>query len=174
MWLRSRSPEATRAAGRLLGEAVEAGGAVLALVGPLGAGKTVFAQGLAAGLGIDPEAVASPTFTIIHEHLAAGGRRFAHVDCYRVGSAAELEFAGFLDLLEPGAVVAVEWGDRFEAVLPGDHLSVTLTRTPAEDSRRWLSAVASGPAAEALLARWCAAIGRGDAHRDLESAAQGP
>lgn len=147
---------------------------MLALVGPLGAGKTVFVQGLAAGLGVDPEAVASPTFVIAHEHVAAGGRRFAHVDCYRVGSVAELESAGFLDLLEPGAVVAVEWGDRFEQALPADHLTVTFSRRPGEGSRRWLSAVASGPAAEALLARWCAAIGRCDAHSDLESAEPGP
>jgi tRNA threonylcarbamoyladenosine biosynthesis protein TsaE len=145
---------------------------VLALAGPLGAGKTVFVQGLAAGLGVDPEAVASPTFVIAHEHLAAGGRRFAHVDCYRVGSAAELESAGFLDLLEPGAVVAVEWGDRFEQALPADHLTVSFARNPGEGSRRWLSAVASGPAAEVLLARWCAAIGS-LAHSDLESAEPG-
>lgn len=174
MWLRSPSPDATRAAGRLLGEVLGAEGAVIALVGPLGAGKTLFAKGLAEGLGIDPAALASPTFTIAHEHRAPSGRAFAHVDCYRLRSAAELEAAGFLDLLAPGAVVAVEWGDRFPQALPADHLRVELARADG-DSQRWLSAVASGPAAEALLARWLEAIRRHAALRgDLELAARGP
>jgi tRNA threonylcarbamoyladenosine biosynthesis protein TsaE len=168
LWLHSRSPEATRAAGRLLGAVIEAEGAVLALVGPLGAGKTLFAQGLAAGIGVDPQAVSSPTFVIAHEHVGARGRRFAHVDCYRVASVAELESAGFLDLLEPGAVVAVEWGDRFLQALPDDHLVVRFARRPAEGSRRWLSAVAFGPASQALLARWRAAVDLAEASSDFE------
>jgi tRNA threonylcarbamoyladenosine biosynthesis protein TsaE len=131
---------------------------VLLLCGPLGAGKTVFVQGLAAGLGLDPRAVASPTFVIAHEYAAPGGRRLCHVDCYRLASAGELEAAGLLDLLAPGAVVAVEWGDRFEQALPSERLTLRFERAPGEDSRRRLSAVASGPAAQALLARWQAAI----------------
>ena len=175
MWLRSPSPEATRAAGRLLGVALGSQGAVIALAGALGAGKTVFAKGLAEGLGIDPAALASPTFTIVHEHRAPDGRVFAHVDCYRLRSAAELEAAGFLDLLAPGAVVVVEWGDLFPEALPADHLEVRLARVPHEDSQRWLSAVASGPAAEALLARWLEALRRHVAAcGDLELASSGP
>jgi tRNA threonylcarbamoyladenosine biosynthesis protein TsaE len=170
--LHSPSPEATRRLAAALARALERG-LLVALVGPLGAGKTVFVQGLAAGLGVAPEAVASPTFVIAHEHLAASGRRLAHVDCYRVGSVAELEAAGFLDLLEPGAVVAVEWGDRFAEALPADHLRVSFASRAGEGSRRWLSAVAFGPAAEALLARWRAAIGRGG-QGELEVAEQGP
>jgi tRNA threonylcarbamoyladenosine biosynthesis protein TsaE len=160
LWLASPSPEATRAAGRRLGEVIPAQGAVIALVGPLGAGKTLFAKGIAEGLGIDPAALASPTFGIAHEYRSPAGRRLTHVDCYRLGSAAELEAAGWLDWLEPGAVVAVEWGDRFPDALPEDHLRVELAREPGEDSQRRLSAVASGPASEALLARWRDALGR--------------
>jgi tRNA threonylcarbamoyladenosine biosynthesis protein TsaE len=174
LWLRSRSPEATGTAGRLLGEVIGAEGAVLALCGPLGAGKTVFAKGLAAGLGIDPARVASPTFVIACEYPAPDGRRLAHVDCYRLTSPAELEAAGFLDLLEPGTVVVVEWADRFPDALPPDHLAVRFAREPGEGSRRWLSAVASGPAAESLLARWREAIRSRGRDSDLEPSERGP
>lgn len=158
----SPSPEATREAGRLLTRAIEPAGLVLVLTGPLGAGKTVFAKGLAAGLGIDPAAVASPTFAICSEYTAPDGRRFAHVDCYRIGSGPELEDAGFVDLLAPGAIVAIEWGERFRDILPGDRLEVTLSRPPAPArvaseafvADRRLDAVASGPVAARVLARW--------------------
>jgi tRNA threonylcarbamoyl adenosine modification protein YjeE len=101
---------------------------VVSLVGPLGAGKTVFVKGLAEGLGIEPAGVSSPSFTIVNEYTARGERRLAHVDLYRVETGRELEDAGFLDLLEPDAVVAVEWGDRFPEVLPEDRLEIRLAR----------------------------------------------
>jgi tRNA threonylcarbamoyladenosine biosynthesis protein TsaE len=156
----SPSPEATHAAARRLAEAIAPGGLALALVGPLGAGKTAFVKGLAAGLGIDPADVASPTFVIASEYEAARGLRLAHVDCLRVESEAELEAAGFLDLLVPGVVLAVEWSDRFPAALPADHLELRLAREPGAPTRRALDAVAFGPAAEAALARWRAALAR--------------
>lgn len=174
MWLRSPSPEATQAAGRLLGEVLRSArdAGVVALVGELGAGKTVFAKGLAAGLGIDPRALASPTFTLVHEHCAPDGRRLAHVDCYRLRSAAELEAAGFLDLLAPGVVALVEWGDRFPDALPADHLRIQLARVPGRDSQRRLSAVVSGPAAEAWLERWHDALRRHAAESHAQSNAR--
>lgn len=166
MHLRSRAPEDTQKAGRCLGESLEAG-LVIALLGPLGAGKTLFAKGLAEGLGVDPTAVASPTFTIASEYTGRDGRPFAHVDCYRLANAAELEGAGFLDLLRPEAVVAVEWGDRVPGALPADRLEIRIERasSPAagsaseEASHRTLNAIASGPGAEAVLARWREALG---------------
>ena len=171
MWLRSPSPEATQAAGRLLGEVLrdERDAGVVALVGELGAGKTVFAKGFAAGLGIDPRALASPTFVLVHEHAAPDGRRLAHVDCYRLRSAAELEAAGFLDLLAPGVVAVVEWGDRFPDALPADHLRIELARVSGRDSQRRLSAVASGPSAAAWLERWQLALRRRAAESDAQS-----
>jgi tRNA threonylcarbamoyladenosine biosynthesis protein TsaE len=158
--LPSPSPEATRAAAGALARALDAGGLVVALMGPLGAGKTVFVKGLAEGLGIDPAAVASPTFAIASEYAAPGGRRLAHVDLYRVESTGELEATGFLDLLEPGAVVAVEWADRLPGALPADRLEVRLGRPDAAraPSRRVIEAEASGPVAEAALARWSEAL----------------
>ena len=153
------------AAGRLVA-CLGAEGLVIALVGPLGVGKTVFAKGLAQGLGIPPDLVASPTFAIASEYRSTGGRIFAHVDVYRLESAAELDATGFLDLLEPGNLVAVEWADRFPEALPADRLQVQLERgqaPPGEASvverQRSLNAVASGPVSRAVLDLWDQAMG---------------
>lgn len=132
---------------------------MVALVGPLGAGKTAFVKGLAEGIGIDPDEVASPTFAIASEHGAAGAR-LAHVDFYRIACAAELEATGFRDLLVPGLWLAVEWADRFPEALPADRLEVRiapLAGGPA--THREISAIALGPVAAAVLARWGAAPG---------------
>jgi tRNA threonylcarbamoyladenosine biosynthesis protein TsaE len=128
---------------------------VLALVGPLGAGKTLFVQGIAAGLGIDPGQVTSPTFVIAGEYAAPDGQRLHHLDLYRLQSVAELEQAGFLDLLEAGAVVAIEWADRFVEELPRDHLRLEIERLGegAGQARR-LRARSGGRNADAVLARW--------------------
>jgi tRNA threonylcarbamoyladenosine biosynthesis protein TsaE len=154
--LDSPNPETTRAAAAALARVLDAGGLVLALVGPLGAGKTLFVKGLAEGLGIDPAVVTSPSFAIASEYTAPGGRRLAHVDLYRVESEGELEATGFLDLLEPGAVVAVEWADRLPGALPADRLELRLARPDAASapSRRVIEAEAWGPVAEAALTRW--------------------
>ena len=134
---------------------------MVALVGPLGAGKTVFVKGLAEGLGIDPARVASPSFVIASEYQAPSGTRLAHVDLYRVESVAELEAAGFLDLLEPGALVAVEWADRFPGALPGDRLELRIERPLGRSAgaQRVLNAEGLGVVAAAVLARWREALG---------------
>ncbi|MBI5844954.1 MAG: tRNA (adenosine(37)-N6)-threonylcarbamoyltransferase complex ATPase subunit type 1 TsaE [Deltaproteobacteria bacterium] len=115
----TQSPEETREAGRALGETL-APGTVLALVGGLGAGKTCFAQGLAVGLGVDPEvAVTSPTFTLVNEY--PGRVPFVHADLYRLENAAELDTTGLFDGQDPDSVTAVEWADRVdEALLMAD------------------------------------------------------
>lgn len=156
MWLRSRTPDATRAAGRLLGRALGDAGVVLGLVGPLGAGKTLFVKGLAEALGLDPQQVSSPTFVIANEYPLAGGRVLVHVDLYRVESEGELLATGFLDWLDPRNVVAVEWSDRLPDALPTSRLDVRFE--PDGDSQRRLDAIASGPGAQALLARWRAEV----------------
>ena len=158
----SRSPEATRAAARELARSAGARGLVVALVGPLGAGKTAFAKCLGEGLGLDPDQVASPTFAIASEYPKARGLRFAHVDLYRVESEAELEAAGFRDLLAPDVLLAVEWADRFPEALPADRLEVRIAPPgggPA--THREIFALALGPAAVEALARWSAALDRG-------------
>ncbi len=169
MHWRSPGAEATAAAARALAGCISDHGLLISLVGPLGAGKTAFVKGLAAGLGVDPARVASPTFVIASEYLLdprgddpAAARRLAHVDLFRIESEAELEAVGFLDLLEPGAVVAVEWADRFPRALPSDRLELRIERpTGASDpALRVLHATGSGPASEAALDRWCVALAK--------------
>ena len=152
MWFLSRSPEDTHAQAAQLGAACGASGACVALVGKLGAGKTAFVQGLASGLGLDAQTVASPTFVIASEYPLPGGRRLAHVDLYRVRDEDELELVGFSDLEGPGTILAVEWADRLPAALPADRLEVRLERQNA--TLRRLEVRARGPGAEALLERW--------------------
>lgn len=114
----SRSPQETFEWGRRLGAACR-GGETFALSGELGAGKTVFAKGIAAGLGIDPESVRSPTFVLMEVHGGRGARApLAHADAYRVEDAAAFARDGWDDLAP--AVRAVEWAERVAAILPGD------------------------------------------------------
>jgi tRNA threonylcarbamoyladenosine biosynthesis protein TsaE len=111
----SRSAEETFQAGRAAAAQVRAGD-VMALVGDLGAGKTQWVKGLAAGLGSDA-AVTSPTFTLIHEY--GGGRLpLYHVDCYRLERAAELVGIGLDDYLDGEGVMVIEWADKFPELIP--------------------------------------------------------
>jgi len=85
-------------------------GAVLLLSGDLGAGKTAFVRGLAQGLGVSPDEVSSPTFTLVHEYR--GGRLpLQHVDLYRLADA-DLDTLGLDDDLAGAGIVAVEWPER--------------------------------------------------------------
>jgi tRNA threonylcarbamoyladenosine biosynthesis protein TsaE len=127
---------------------------VVGLIGPLGAGKTVFVQGLASGLGIDPKQVASPTFVIASQYRTESGQSLAHVDLYRLASAAELDDAGFADLLEPGAVVAVEWADRLPGALPRERLEIRIERNSGAETSRSFAVSATGRDARAVLEAW--------------------
>ena len=91
-------------------------GDVLALAGDLGAGKTQFTKGLAAGLGVESE-VTSPTFTLIHEY--PGGRLpLFHIDLYRLEEEAEVLGIGLDDYLDGDGVTVIEWADKFTALMP--------------------------------------------------------
>ncbi len=118
------------------------------LVGPLGAGKTTFTQGLGRGLGV-LGAVTSPTFVIAREHGSRdGGLGLVHVDAYRLGSVAELED---LDLDLRSAVTVVEWGEGMAEVLSEAHLVVRIEPGSADDRRRvTVSGVGARWAAEAM------------------------
>lgn len=105
-------------------------GDLLILDGDLGAGKTTFVQGLAAGLGI-AEAVTSPTFVIARTYPGPG-IELHHVDAYRLGSALELDD---LDLDTEGAVTVVEWGLGAAERLAGDHLVIRIDRASPDDVR---------------------------------------
>jgi tRNA threonylcarbamoyladenosine biosynthesis protein TsaE len=105
----SRAEQDTLRLGRAIGAALACGDLV-ALAGPLGAGKTVLVRGMASGAGANPAAVRSPTF-VLH-HVYAGGRiTLHHLDLYRLGAGADITFLDLENLLEGGAVV-VEWGDH--------------------------------------------------------------
>ena len=120
-------------AGRLAAAAQP--GQVYALNGDLGAGKTVFAKGFAAGLGID-EPVSSPTFTLIHEY--EGGRlALYHFDVYRIGDPDEMYELGYEDYFYGSGVTLVEWACLIAELLPPDVITVTMERVPdAEPDHR--------------------------------------
>lgn len=110
----THSPEETLALGRSIGDVVRRGDIVL-LSGDLGAGKTVFARGLASSLGIE-EPVVSPTFTIVREY--EGRIPMVHVDVYRLETTRELHDLGFDDIVREDAVTVVEWGDILAPLFP--------------------------------------------------------
>ncbi len=111
----------TRALGRRLASLVRPGDVVL-LGGDLGAGKTVFASGIAEGLGVD-EPVLSPTFVLARHYR--GLVDLVHADIYRVGSAGEIDDLDLIDSASGGLLI-VEWGDAAESSFPEDHLVVRL------------------------------------------------
>ena len=114
----------------------EGPGAVFALHGALGAGKTRFAQGVARALGVRG-LVGSPTFAIVLEHPTASGGRFVHMDLYRLGDEREVEDLGFGELLETAEATVIEWPDVAAGLLPARTVHVTLEAPdPAAPERR--------------------------------------
>ncbi len=118
----SASPEATEAAGERLGRALGPG-AVVALTGELGAGKTCFIQGLVRGLGATVRAT-SPTFVLVNQYT--GRVPVYHVDAYRTGSMTELMDLGLLEMLGGAGVTVIEWADKLAPLLPPDTIHVTI------------------------------------------------
>jgi tRNA threonylcarbamoyladenosine biosynthesis protein TsaE len=121
-------------------------GDLLLLVGDLGAGKTAFAQGFGAGLGVT-EPITSPTFTLAQEY--DGRLRMHHLDVYRLDQLAEVAELGLAELLDDGGVVLIEWGDAILPVLPNDYLEVRIAfpagaDAPDDDRRLALRSVGAG------------------------------
>jgi len=127
----SHSPQETFEFGKQFAAQLSPG-SVLALSGDLGAGKTHFVKGLAAGLGIETEAT-SPTFTLIHEYT--GGRLpLYHIDLYRLEEPEEALSIGLDEYLDSKGVTAIEWADKFESLMPSRTLKIQL-RVLEGDSR---------------------------------------
>ena len=124
----TKSPEQTEMLGKKLAAFLRSGD-VIAYYGDLGAGKTAFTRGLAAGLGIR-EAVTSPTYTIVNEYLS-GRMPLFHFDMYRLSSSEELFDIGWEDYLARGGVCAVEWSENVADALT-DAISITIEKDPAQ------------------------------------------
>jgi tRNA threonylcarbamoyladenosine biosynthesis protein TsaE len=129
----SLSEEETCDLGRAFSKSLK-GGELILLEGELGLGKTVFARGIAAGLGIPPEDVSSPSFTLIQEY--AGGRlNMFHVDLYRLSSPEDIATLGIEEILSSGGVVVIEWGEKLTPYYRASAITVRL-HDVGEGSRR--------------------------------------
>ncbi len=129
----THAPGETAALAERLGAAAETG-TVLCLVGDLGAGKTLFTQGFARGLGVTEE-VTSPTFALMNQYC--GRLPVTHFDLYRLEREEELDEIGFYEFAEPsGGVVLIEWADKFPDALPKPHIRLEIERGDTEDERR--------------------------------------
>ncbi|MDE2058428.1 MAG: tRNA (adenosine(37)-N6)-threonylcarbamoyltransferase complex ATPase subunit type 1 TsaE [candidate division NC10 bacterium] len=126
----SASPEQTRALGKAVGKLTDAGD-VIALIGELGTGKTLFVGGLADGLGVDPAAyVSSPTFTIMHRYC--GRLPLYHIDLYRIETPEAFVGLGLDEYLQGDGVAAIEWANHGWGYLPKEMLTFRLQHTGSD------------------------------------------
>lgn len=131
------------------------GGLSIALIGPLGAGKTHLVKGIATGNGLsDPRKTTSPTFTLIQEY--PGRVTLYHIDVYRLRGPAELIALGVEELVRPDSVVVIEWADRVREVIPQPRLIIEIE--PTGDTSRSFRIAAEGEEAVTTL-REMGAIG---------------
>jgi len=101
------------------------------LIGNLGAGKTTLAKGIIHGLGFaEPDEIASPTYTLIHEY---GDGRVYHIDLYRLDKPQQVATLGLDDIFDREAVVLIEWGERFPALMPSQRIEIRLSALGDED-----------------------------------------
>jgi tRNA threonylcarbamoyladenosine biosynthesis protein TsaE len=121
----SSGPEETAAIALRVAAELSSGD-VIALIGPLGAGKTVFVKGLAKALGLSEDDATSPTFTLINEY--EGSIPLYHVDLYRLNRPEEIEELGLHEYFDGPGIVAVEWAERASRLLPPGTLTVVFER----------------------------------------------
>lgn len=122
---------------------------VIALVGTLGAGKTRLSRAIAEALGVQPQAIASPTFVLIHEY--DGRLPVYHFDTYRLSSPAEFEAIGALDYFEAGGVCLVEWADRVPELMPADAWWIRLEHHENDPDSRQIEIKAAPHVLNALV-----------------------
>ena len=130
MIIETHDPEETFEVGRKIGMNAKPG-QIYTLTGDLGVGKTVFTQGVAAGLGI-AEPVNSPTFTIIQEY-EDGRLPFYHFDVYRIGDLEEMEEIGYDDYFFGQGICLIEWAELIEEILPEKRIEVTIEKDLEKD-----------------------------------------
>ena len=129
---KSESYIETEKIGFVLAQSVK-NGAVVAMFGDLGAGKTAFTRGFAKGMGINCD-VSSPTFALVNEYRGAG-KTLYHFDMYRISGWDDLYSTGYFDYLDTGCSLIIEWSENIEAVLPEDCVRVTITKTENVNER---------------------------------------
>jgi tRNA threonylcarbamoyladenosine biosynthesis protein TsaE len=150
--METSSPEETHLLAERLGGLLEPGD-VVALIGELGSGKTLFAQGLARGLEVPVSfAITSPTFTLVNEY--PGRIPFYHLDLYRIAGAAQCVDLGLEELLYGQGAAVIEWAERLGPELPEERLEVHLTL--AGESNRSIILRAFGRRMEERLAHLAA------------------
>lgn len=116
-------------------------GDVVCLYGELGAGKTMFARGVARGLGVE-DPVTSPTFTLINEYQ--GRLPLYHMDVFRLASPLEMEDLGYEEYFYGNGVTLIEWADIVHQLLPQDRLDITIARCPEGDDFREITLLPHG------------------------------
>ena len=121
-----------RAAGEFLSEI--GNNRIIAFYAPMGAGKTTFTTALCRQLGVNDDAVSSPTFAIVNEYKTGDGSPMFHFDFYRVDNVAEALDIGFYDYVDSGYLCVIEWPENIEDILPEETLKVSITVNP-DDSR---------------------------------------
>jgi tRNA threonylcarbamoyladenosine biosynthesis protein TsaE len=146
----SRSAAQTEQFGAALGARLQRGD-VLCLIGDLGAGKTAFARGVAAGWR-STTAVTSPTFVLIHEHERVGdAMRLHHIDAYRLARPEDAAMLGLDDVFASDSAVIIEWADRIAPLLPSDHLWIEFAFAQDDEQARLLTFSAHGERSANLL-----------------------
>ena len=148
----TRSAAETRRSGKILGRLLPPG-SVVGLVGELGAGKTQFIKGLAAGVGVKrSDYVTSPSFTLVNEY--PGQIPFYHIDLYRLGDEKEAEDLGLEVYARGHGVTAIEWADKILSLLPEELLWVHMEYAGIRD--RKITFLPQGKRYEAILNQWVA------------------
>lgn len=143
----SQSPDDTLRLGRILGE-LSPPGSFLALIGGLGAGKTLLTKGIARGLGVTDEGdVTSPSFVLVNEYR--GRVPVNHVDLYRLERPGDVEGIGWDDLLGAGGVTIVEWAEKAEKLLPEERIEVHLQW--AGEEKRKICLLGRGRSSQQLI-----------------------
>ena len=146
----SRSAAQTEQLGAALGARLQRGD-VLCLIGDLGAGKTAFARGVAAGWR-STTAVTSPTFVLIHEHERAEDTlRLHHIDAYRLARLEDAAMLGLDDIFAGNSAVIIEWADRIAPLLPSDHLWIEFAFAQDDEQARLITFSAHGERSANLL-----------------------
>lgn len=126
------------AAERLLEIIGERGASVIALFGPMGAGKTTLVRELAAQLGVT-DTVTSPTFALINQYMDGEGNPVNHFDFYRIDKVSEAYDMGYEEYFYSGDICFVEWPEKIEELLPDDTLRVTIEPDPDDEEARTIT-----------------------------------